>query len=198
MRRTVRALFLMGLLLTAGCSSTREVETSRPRAYEAEDGGEPESPRQARVSIFLERGETDLPHAIDHLRFRTAEIRLRTTEGEWIRLPSDASPVEIARGTAAQRRLVLDTRIAPMRYDSMAVTLNNVFVRFNENAGAPLTTASDAPQQFVLDLEARLDVPTTVHLRLEPQPSLRRTQDCRWFFVPMFRVDVSRDAPGSP
>lgn len=198
MMNAARALFFIGLLLTAGCTSTREVETSRPRAYEAEEGAEPESPRQARISIFLERGETDLPDAIDQLRFRTAEIRLRTTDGEWVRLPSDASPVEIARGTAAQRRLVLDTRIAPMRYDSMAVTLNNVFVRFNENAGAPLTTASDAPQQFALDLEARLDVPTAVHLRLEPQPSLRQSQDCRWFFVPMFRVDVSRETTGSP
>ncbi len=193
-----RVLLVGCLFVFAACSSTREVETSRPRAYEGLEDAEPENPRQARLRVFMEPGDTELPDDVDQLRFRTAEIRLRRADGEWVRLPSDAGVTEIERGRRIQPKLVLDTRIAPVQYDSLAISLSHVFVRFNENAGAPLTTAADAPQRLAIELEASLDEPVTVYLRLEPQPSLKRTQDCRWFFVPVFDTAVSREPARSP
>lgn len=193
------ACMLMGVgLAAAGCGGTREVEASRPRAYQPNEEPPPESAGQARVRVFIQQGETDLPEDIQQLSFRTAEVRLRTSAGEWVRLPSDAGAVELERNRGALPRLVLDTRIAPATYDSMEIGLSHVFVRFNENSGGPLTTASDTPQRLAFDLEAALDVATTIHLRLEPEPSLRRTQDCRWFFVPVFRPAAVSDAGETP
>lgn len=194
---TFRAILLIGCLVVGiGCSSTQEVETSRPRAYEGVESDGAENAGQARLSVFLERGATDLPEDVDQLRFRIAEIRLRESDGDWLRLPSDGSLIEFDRGARSARRVVLDTRVPPGDYDSLAIALDRVFVRFNENAGAPLTTARNSPQQLALDLEPTLDGPTTLYLRLEAGPSLTRTEDCRWFFVPIFETDVANTQPG--
>ncbi|GEM_PF-1955892 len=192
---TACAAVIAGL---AGCSGAHEVQTSPPRPYQPSEEVAPDSPRQARLRVFIQRGGTDLPEHIQQLTFRTAEIRLRATDGEWIRLPSDAGSVELERGRSTPARLVLDTRIPPASYDSMAVALSHVFVRFNENSGGPLTTAADVPQRLGLDLTATLDAASTIHLRLEPGPSLRRTQDCRWFFVPIYSLTTVSDAAVAP
>ena len=179
------------MVAAAGCTSTREVETSRPRAYEGPAEREDATIEQARLSVFLEGGETELPDAVELLRFRVAEIRLHERGGDWIRLPSDASQIEMVRGRRALRRLVIDTRVPPTRYDSLAISLHDVFVRFNENAGAPLTTARDTPQRFALDVEPELESTTTLRLQLEGGASLTRAPDCRWFFVPLFETSLA-------
>ena len=189
-----RVTLLVGcLLLVVGCSSTREVETSRPRAYEGAADAEDAVAQQARLSVFLEAGETELPEAAELLRFRVAEVRLHERGGDWMQLPSDASRIEIERGRGSPRKLILDARVPPAGFDSLAIELDDVFVRFNENSGAPLTTAKDAPQKLALELKSNLESPTTILLRLEPGASLTRTPDCRWFFVPLFETRVSSE-----
>lgn len=191
--RTSHVLILVGcLVLSAGCSSTREVETSRPRAYQGATETENATPRQARLSVFLAEGETELPDGVSTLRFRVAEVRLHERDGDWIRLPSDASQIELVRGRSMPRKLVLDTRVPPSRYDSLAIALDGVFVRFNENAGAPLTTAKDAPQRFAFSFEPELESQTALTLMLESGASLTRSPDCRWFFVPLFETNVAQ------
>ncbi|MEX0821908.1 MAG: hypothetical protein WD021_07165 [Rhodothermales bacterium] len=150
----------------------------------------------------MTNGETVLPADVSALQFRITEVRLHRRDGPWVRLPSDSAPVEFVEDGGAVRRTLLDTRVDPAEYDSMAVTFSDVFVRFGPNAGAPLTTASGVPQRFALALGPTAEQHTSVALHLEPGASLTRSPDCRWFFVPVLRSTLtarplpSGDTPG--
>lgn len=186
--RCCAALALCALL---GCSATEEIRTSppKPRAGTPDDeqGGRGEAP----LSIVMTRGPTTLPEEVSALRFRITEIQLRRSSGEWIRLPSDAGPLDLNDEPRAVRRTLVDTRVTPGTYDSLAVSFSDVFVRFGENAGAPLTAGdASAPHRLAVEMRPSLDTRTTVVLALEPKASLTRSPDCRWFFVPMIRPEI--------
>lgn len=183
--------WLAGLLLLAvGCSSTREIETSPPRSPSEPVSDETSETQDARLTIVHEPGETTLPDEIEELHFRISEIQIRSTEGTWIRLISDMPRVEIRGAGRGPRRTVLDTRVAPSEYDSVALSFDQIFARFDTNAGAPLTVAKGEPLRFELHMNPTVDAPTTLIVRLEAGATLRRTPDCRWFFVPVVRAEI--------
>ena len=185
------AAFSCGLLLLAGCSSTRQIETSPPQTIDAaEQEDDRPTTQQARLTVSLEQGETALPDDIERFEFRIAEVRLHETGGGWIRLPSDVHHFTLPLPQRS-RRVVLDTQIAPAAYDSVALTFDRLFARFSENAGAPLTAAAgDEPLRLALNLSTSLDTRSAVTFQFEPGASLRRAPDCRWFFVPTLRAVV--------
>ncbi len=98
--------------------------------------------------------------------------------------------VELSAARRGPRRTVLDTRVDPTAYDSVALSLDQVFVQFDANSGAPLTIADDEPLRFALHMHPLLESPTVMQLRFEPGASLRRAPDCRWFFVPVVVAEV--------
>lgn len=176
------------LVLASGCSSTRQIETSRPQTIDPADRtGEPAS-GQARLVVVMEQGDTSLPDEIDRFEFRIAEVRLHEAGGSWIRLPSETHQFTLPIARRA-RRTVLNTRVTPARYDSVALSFDQLFARFGENAGARLT-AGDEPLRLALDFTTSLETNATIRLRFEPGASLRRAPDCRWFFVPVVQTSV--------
>lgn len=185
-RLSVVVLVLLGL---AGCASTQEIETSppQPRTGSPDEGA---AAQEAPLAIVMRTGETALPADISLLRIRVTEVRLRRSNGQWIRLPSDTVPIEVMDEAQGVRRTLLETRVAPAAYDSLSIAFADVFVRFGANAGGSLTTASDAPQRLALELEPSLGAFTRLVLTLEPGASLSRSPDCRWFFVPVLLTDV--------
>jgi hypothetical protein len=184
------------LLITAltGCASTQEIETSPPQPRTGAADGEAAA-QEASFTVVMAGGETPLPSDVSHLRFRITEVRLRRSDGRWVRLPSDSAPIEISEGRQNVRRTLLDTRVAPVAYDSLTVAFDDVFVQFGANAGAPLTIPGDAPQQLAIGLNPARGAHTTVLLTVEAGASLTRSPDCRWFFVPILLSDLSVVSP---
>lgn len=183
-------VLLLGAMFGAGCASTQEIETAPPQPRTDVFGDDGESAREAPFTVLMAQGETPLPDDVSRMRFRITEVRLRRATGQWVRLPSDAAPIEITGETDGARKTLLDARVIPEPYDSLTIRFDDVFARFGQNAGGPLTTAREAPQRLAIDVEPALGARTTVVLRFEPGASLTRSPDCRWFFLPVLRSDV--------
>lgn len=187
--RRVLAAGLLGTLLLAGCSSTKEIETAPPRpALPVHPDTTVTEPRAA-LSVVVETGQTRLPDAVQALRFRLIEVQLLSTEGMWVRYPADVNTFEI-EGGGRTRKTVLSTQIPPAAYDSLALLLGDVFVQFDANAGGPLTLPRDTPLKMPVAMPLVLGRRTTLRLRFEAGASLSRTPDCRWLFLPFFDAEV--------
>jgi hypothetical protein len=183
-------LLCLVMAASGGCSSTQEIETSRPRAPETIATADGQSTRQAHLTVSLEIGESPLPEDIEGFVFRISEVHVHSADGEWIRLPSDMHQFEISQGQGDARRSVLDTTLPPAPYDSVAIGFDSVFARFNANAGAPLVTANAEPLRMAVEMTPSLETATALAFVFEPEASLRRSPDCRWFFVPVIRTEV--------
>ena len=188
-RPELHTIALLACILIAGCSSTREIETSPPQTIDSADGESQPPTRQARLAVVMGQGETSLPEDIERFEFRISEVRLHRKDGDWVRLPSDEHQFALPLHRNA-RRTVLDAQVAPAGYDSVAISFDHLFARFSENAGAPLTAAEGEPLRLALDLETSLEAQSVMTLQFEPGASLRRAPDCRWFFIPVVRAGV--------
>jgi hypothetical protein len=198
MRRPERLIPLLALVLTC-CTSAREIETAPPRPFQPAPPVEEPAASQARLSVLFREGMTELPADVEQLRFRVAEIHLRQADGDWLRFPSDLHLVELQRGRNGTERTMLDSRVPSVAYDSLAVVFDRIFAQFGENAGAPLTAGAGTPHRMALEMNPIAGEHTTLVLRFEPGPSLSRTPDCRWYFIPLLRSEVIRTpAPPMP
>ncbi len=177
------------LLLAAGCSSTRQIQTAPPRPALQTTTGTMEMTDLARFTVVVETGDTALPEAVQALQFRVAEVRLKPADGDWTAYPSDANVFEVSSGQPA-RTVILSTQIAPVAYDSLALVLGDIFVFYNANAGGPLTLPRDTPLTLPLVAHPTVDQPTMLRLRFEPAASLTHDANCRWFFLPFFEVII--------
>ena len=139
-----RTLLLLCALLTAGCSSTTQIQTAAPRAALPAPSDTLATADLARLTIIVETGETALPEAIQAMQFRVAEVRLKPADGPWTTYPADVNSFNIAAGSRA-RKVVLSTLIPSAAYDSLGLTLSDVFVFYDANAGGPLTMPHDTP-----------------------------------------------------
>lgn len=190
MKLSSSMLLSLVMAVAGGCSSTQEIETSRPRTPETPAATDGEDTRQARIAISLQQGESLLHEDIEALEFRISEVQVHRADGGWIRLPSDMNTFELSRRREGPPRSVLNTNVAPAAYDSVAVAFDSIYARFNANAGAPLTAASAEPLRLALALNLSRESTTSVVLVFEPEASLRQTPDCRWFFLPLIRPEV--------
>lgn len=182
---------LVGCLLLGlvGCSSgTREIQTTPPVAAVAPPDTTADADR-ALLTVVLETGATALPDAVQALRFRVAEVRLKPTDSLWTAYPADVNRFEVTNGTRT-RRTILSTQIPAAAYDSLALDLSDVYVEFGPNAGGPLTMPRDRPLSFPAALDYSASDRATVRLTLEPGASLSQSDDCRWFFTPFVEVAV--------
>lgn len=175
------------MLLLAGCSATREIQTAPPRPAVALLPDTTVTADRASLTVTIEPGATRLPAAVQALRFRVAEIHLKPTGGPWTVHPAEVNSVVISRNPMA-RKQVLSTRVPPASYDSLALTLADVFVQYDANAGGPLTLARDAPLRLPLTVPLAAGRRTMLRLVFEPGASLSHDAACRWFFLPFFET----------
>jgi len=168
----------------AGCSSTRQIETERPRPATPQPAAPPSDGPRADLVVHFETGTTALPEDVDALRFRVVDLRFRQRDGAWTTYPADFNTFEVRRGEPVQRKAVLATHLPAAAYDSLAVTLGSVYVQYGPNAGGPVTMPHDAPVRLPFTLQPQPGRPATLVLTFEPGASLSRSADCRWFFLP--------------
>jgi hypothetical protein len=187
-RRPLVGLALLAAL-SGGCSSTEQIRTAPPQPARAITGGPADAEPRAVVTVLVATGETPLPEAVQALRFRVAEVQLRQSTGSWVVHPADANTFEIRDGQPL-RKAVLTTRIPPAVYDSLAFSLTNVYVEYDDNAGGPLTMPREEPLRLPIAFETLVDRPTTLLLTVEPGASLSRDPGCRWFFLPFVTASL--------
>lgn len=181
------AVVLLSALITSGCMSTRQIETSTPRVFNTPEAEDANAAGMSLLSVTFRTGETDVPEDVQALRFRIDEVRLRTETGEWLSFPSELNNFEILAGRR-QSKTILATRVIPQAYDSLAIQLSDIFVLFDENAGSALTMARDGVSRQRLQIEVETGSAKRLEVVFEPQASLAKTPDCRWQFVPFWTV----------
>ena len=186
MKNTHHLLLGLVALALSGCMSTRQIQTSSPRPVNAPGLTDEAAGGMGLVSVDIVTGSTALPPDIQALRFRLDEVRLRTEEGEWLTFPAELNSFEILQNRDVQKT-ILTTRVQPLVYDSLALKMSDVFVLFDENAGAPLTLPKD--KFFTIGLGVQPAVGTVAQLRIafEPGASLMKDVDCHWYFVPFWK-----------
>lgn len=173
------------VLLVAGCSGTREIETASPRPLSTPGNVRAEALGMGQLSIDLETGASGLPDEVQALRFRIEEIQLHTDEGEWITFPTELNSFEILPDRYLYKT-ILSTRVMPVLYDSLALKISNAFVLFGENAGGPLSLPRDNPVKVAVNIKPEVGQASQVSITIEPGASLFRDQQCRWYFVPFW------------
>ncbi len=189
MRGLISASLALLVVLSTGCGSTRQIETSspRPRVFPGSAGGEASG--LGLLAIDIETGKTSLPDDVQALRFRIDEIRLHTDEGEWITFPGELNTFEILPDRYLGKT-ILSTRVQPLVYDSIAVKISDAFVLFGENAGGPVTLPRDEALEIAVEMKPTVGDGTQVVIAIEPGASLYRDNNCRWYFVPFWTARV--------
>lgn len=184
--RFAAGMALAGAML-AGCAQTQQIETSPPRPAVAVPDSAVTTPR-SRLAVVLETGATSLPGEVARLRFEVAELLVKPRGGAWTVYPTTTGHIEIAEDQSGRpRRTLLNTQVPAVPYDSLALRLDDVYVTFGPDAGAPLSLPRD-PIAYRLALDPAPDRLATVRLVLEPGASLVQTPDCRWVFAPFVQV----------
>lgn len=182
-------MLLGAALLLAACSPTREIQTAPPQPAVALLPDTTVAADRASLTITIEPGTTALPEAVQALRFRVTEIHLKPAEGAWAVYPAEVNNIIVNRNPAV-RKQVLSTRVPPASYDSLALTLADVFVQYDANAGGPLTLARGTPLRLPLTVPLAAGRRTTLRLVFEPGASLTHDAACRWFFLPFFETII--------
>ncbi len=189
----VSRLFVLGCcvagLLAAGCGSTRQIQTAPPHPAVPVTPDTSAVAGLAPLTVTVETGATALPDAIQAMRFSVAEVQLKPADGPWTAFPADINSFVVATGRRT-RKTVLSTQVPPAAYDSLALTLTDVFVQYDANAGGPLTLARGAPLRLPLDADLAVGRRTLLRLVFEPGASLSHDAACRWFFLPFFEARV--------
>lgn len=180
---------VMGLLVAAGCSPTRDIRTAPPQPAISLIPDTTVAPDRASLVVSVEAGATALPADVQALRFRVAEIQLKPAGGPWTTYPSDVNAIAVGRG-ASGRKVVLATRVPPASYDSLGLVLADAFVQFDANAGGPLTLPRETPLRLPLTVPLAPGRRTALRLLFEPGASLSRDAACRWFFLPFFETVI--------
>lgn len=184
-----RTLLLLCMLAApvVGCSSTTQIQTAVPQPALPPPSDTLAAADLARLTIMVETGQTALPEAVQAMQFRVAEVYLKPADSDWVTYPADVNSFDIGAGNRA-RKVVLSTLIPPAAYDSLGLTLSDVFVFYDANAGGPLTMPRETPLALPLAARLTIDQPTSLRLLFEPGASLSRDADCRWYFLPFFDV----------
>ena len=184
-----RLMLVATALLAAGCSPTREIHTAPPRPAVALTPDTTVTPDRASLTVRVETGATALPADVQALRFRVAEIMLKPAGGAWSLHPAEVNSFTLTRdGTLP--KVVLSTRVPPASYDSLALTLSDLYVQFDAHAGGPLTLPRNTPLRLPLAVPLAAGRRTTLRLVFEPGASLARDAACRWFLLPFFETII--------
>ncbi len=186
--RFVHLLILLAAGATlAACGSSRQIIAQPPVSGIERGGIDTSSGLTFPLTIVLQTGASALEKDVATLRFQVDSVGLKSPEQAWRWYPADRNLFEISAGHLPER-IILSTRVPESAYDSLALSFQDVYVQFNPHAGAPLTAGEHVP----LTLPARIAAEGTgrqmLTLVLEPGPSVTRSADCRWYFVP-FVVD---------
>lgn len=181
-------ILIGSMLLLSSCISTEQIQTSSPRPASSPLA----NANTAGMSVFsvtIETGTTPLPADVQALRFTIDEIHLRSEDGEWKVMPAEFNSFEILSNRELSKN-ILTTRVEPMSYDSIALSLSDLFVLYDENAGGPIAWPRDQPIKEALNIDPQVGVATRVRIVLEPGASLVKDPQCRWYFVPFWTAEL--------
>lgn len=142
----------------------------------------------SRILVNLLADATSLPPDVDTVRFRISELRFRLRGGGWESFPISGAPVSVSAGEQATR-VLLNTQIRPGAYDSVQVTLGDVYLEFAANAGGPVTTGQLPAAARAAALQLSAATATSLDLTLDAGASLSRDSACRWYFLPFLAVN---------
>ena len=172
------------MLVCVSCISTEQIQTTSPRPASSPLL----NPNTAGLGVFsvtITTGETSLPDDVQALRFQVDDIRLKNNEGEWQVLPAELNSFEILPNRELSKT-ILTTRVETVLYDSIAFSISNLFVLYDENAGGPIAWPKDQPIKEKLSFKPDIEAATRVRIVLEPGASLLKDAQCRWYFVPFW------------
>lgn len=175
------------LAVLVGCDGTRQIQTAPPQPATGPINAIHPADRHAALTVTVETGLTALPEEVQSLRFRVATIHLKPADSTWTALPADLNSFEISR-PRRQRKVVLRTQIPAGAYDSLAISLSDVFVQYDANSGGPLTMPRNTPLRLDFPFAAAQNAPAFLRLAFEPGAALSHDADCRWYFLPFFTV----------
>jgi len=183
-----RGFFLLPLLLAValhiGCSTSRVVEMEAPSVSDAFDHTDDEA--RGSVNVILHTS-SEMGSGIESTRFRVAEISFRRTTGQWIQRLSNREAISATRSHRSAVSL-LSTELAAFPFDSLAISLSDVFVTYNRHAGGMLIPEDD-PIQLPITLLPDPTEAADIHLQFHPAESVRLdTMALRWMFEPKFTV----------
>ena len=174
--------------MVSSCISTEQIQATSPRP--ASTGlVSANSAGMGAFSVTVTTGGSSLPGEVQALRFSIDEIHLRSKEGEWKVMPVELNNFEILPNRELTKN-ILSTRVETMAYDSIAISISDVFVLYSESAGGPIAWPRETPSKEALSVSPNVDVPTRVRIVLEPGASLLRDKKCQWYFVPFWITEL--------
>lgn len=179
---------LCGLLFLSSCISTKQIETASPRPGFLPFSGNKVAELGA-LSMTVTTGASALPEEIQVLQFRINEVQLKTREGEWNSIPVELNNFEIVSNRVISKD-ILSTRVQAVAYDSIAIYLSDVFVLFGENSGGPVAWPRDRPIKDKIDIAPTPERSTRIKLVFEPGASVTKDDDCRWYFIPFWHLEL--------
>jgi len=116
---------------------------------------------------------------------------LQSEAGTLFSFPTPGTTIEILAGKPLIQKTLLSTYVHPGSYESISLVLDDIYVEFDANSGAPLTLPENDTVHFSVSLTTEVDREVTVLLLFEPGASLTRNPRGRWTFFPIFLPEIS-------
>lgn len=189
MRRSIMmCIFLLSMLICTSCISTEQIQTTSPRPASSPLSTS-NTAGMGVFSVAITTGNTSLPDDVQALRFQVDEIHLKNNEGEWEVMPAELNSFEILPNRELSKT-ILTTRVETVLYDSIAFSISNLFVLYDENAGGPIAWPKETPLKGALSFKPEVESATRIQITLEPGASLLKDKQCRWYFTPFWAADL--------
>lgn len=179
--------FAMGTLLLS-CQSFEPIQTSTPTAAIEGDSESARSSLGRTTEIRLGTGESALPAPISELTFRISRMALVTPDGSRTVRELSHANVQVTR-EQTDSYLLLRERIQPESYDRLTLRVQNIYVTYGPNAGAPLTIENEDITLPMPDV-ASGNTPVLLRISFDAAASFDRNDDGTWHFSPQFSVNA--------
>jgi hypothetical protein len=173
----------------AACGGVDAVRTQPPQPADYDSDSATAPPAAAQVTVAFRAGSA-LHQDVRALRFRLDGMTLHTAADTASAYRVGSAEIAVTPDPASRRRVLLQARMPPARYDTLSFRMRDTRVRFGPNAGGPLTTAGGGDTMRVpLSFSPAPGDSAQLRLRFDAAASLERSDDCRWRFAPAFAAE---------
>ncbi len=179
---SARQWALLAACFAAGCSSGGRQIVALPPRPTAPPVQAPAAPPRAPLAVGLLGDGAPLPEEVAEVRFVVGEIGLWGAQAGWVWFPVGAAVARPAPQERAARELAV-VQAPPGRYDSLAVTIRDVFVRFGETSGGPIGYAP-AGRPLPIQLDVAAEPAPRLLVQLSNARLVVRADSCRWRLNP--------------
>lgn len=184
LRPVILSVLVGAMLLYSSCISAEQIQTTSPRPASS-SASNTNASGMGVFAVTVATGNTSLPEDVQALRFSIDEIHLKNNEGDWQVLPAELNSFEILPNRELSKT-ILTTRVETVLYDSIAFSISDLFVLYDENAGGPIAWPKNNPLKGQLRLKPEVNAATRIRIVLEPGASLLKDSNCRWYFTPFW------------